>query len=337
MLNYEEFTSYVECNIKDVLPDEFFNATVTLSDIQKNNGLELKALIIKTESKNITPTIYLDSCYKDYRDGMELDSVLNSLAETFQKLYEQTPDLHHITDGFRDFGKVKEKLFVAVVNTDKNQSFLQGVPHKEIEDLSLIYKVRVDGVSSDNIGTITVKNEHLLEWGVSKEELHEAAMENSKVIAPAVIKTLNDVVKEMMLADGMPEEVVETMIPEIPTENMMYVITNEQKISGASAMFYSDALEKVAATVENDLYVLPSSIHECIAVSVDTGTKEDLAAMVREVNGNVVDVVEQLSDNVYKYDKDAKTLTLASEQKERELIQEPESPTMQNNVRRKSR
>ena len=76
-------------------------------------------------------------------------------------------------------------------------------------------------------------------------------------------------------------------------------------------MFYEDALSELSKKVGTDLYILPSSVHEVIAVSTDMGTPETLSEMVREVNGTQVSEEEQLSDHVYRFDAAKKTLSLA--------------------------
>ena len=47
--------------------------------------------------------------------------------------------------------------------------------------------------------------------------------------------------------------------------------------------------------LESDLYILPSSVHEVIAVSSDMGSPEMLAQMVVEVNMQEVSLDERLS------------------------------------------
>ena len=98
----------------------------------------------------------------------------------------------------------------------------------------------------------------------------------------------------------------------MPPENQMYVISNSNSVNGASAIFYSDALAELSDRLGGvDLFVLPSSVHEVIAVSTDMGTPEMLAQMVQEVNGTQVSLEEQLSDHVYKFDAKTRELALA--------------------------
>ena len=189
---------------------------------------------------------------------------------------------------------------------------LKNTPHTEKEDLSFIYKVMIGESSADGVATITIKEEHMAVWGVTVEDLHSLAMKNSQEKLPAKVQSMNDIMLEMLGRDGLPEEVVEAMIMNMPPENQMYVISNSNSVNGASAIFYSDALAELSDRLGGvDLFVLPSSVHEVIAVSTDMGTPEMLAQMVQEVNGTQVSLEEQLSDHVYKFDAKTRELALA--------------------------
>jgi hypothetical protein len=124
---------------------------------------------------------------------------------------------------------------------------------------------------------------------------------------------MNDVMREMFEKDGMPAEIAEMMIGEMPPEQQMYVISNEKGINGAISMLYEDKLHTLAAELESDLYIMPSSIHEVIAVSANMGDPNELASMVAEVNMDQVSLQERLSNQVYHYDKDLRKLTLATD------------------------
>ena len=52
---------------------------------------------------------------------------------------------------------------------------------------------------------------------MSEEELFKAAAENTRRILPPVIKDMNSIMREMFIKDGMPEEIAEMMIGEIPS------------------------------------------------------------------------------------------------------------------------
>ena len=160
----------------------------------------------------------------------------------------------------------------------------------------------------------TVINNNLAKsLGMGEEELFKAAAENTRRILPPAVRSMNEVMREMFLADGMPPSMADLMIGEMPPQETLWIISNDRGISGAVSMLYEDKLHKLAENVESDLYILPSSVHEVIAVSVEMGEPEELAQMVAEINMDQVSLEERLSNQVYHYDKDLRKITLATD------------------------
>ena len=310
MFNFEDFCDYVQMSIKDHLPVEQQNAKVTINNVMKNNGLTLHGVVVHPEGQCVAPTIYLEGFFKQYEEGADLDSVMDKIAGTISEHLNTPEEFSDVAQMYSNYDAVKDKIVMAVVNTAKNRELLSQVPHTEREDLSLIYKVVV-GTDADGIGSITIRNEHMEQWGVTVDEIHEMAMKNTKEILPVTVQTMTEVMREMFGSDGMPEEMAEMMFSDMPLNQQMFIISNKSKVNGAASMFYEDTLSELADKIGTSLYILPSSVHEVIAVSTDMGTPEALAGMVREVNGGQVAPEEQLSDHVYKFDAKAKIISLA--------------------------
>ena len=310
MFNFEDFCDYVQMSIKDHLPVEQQDAKVTINNVMKNNGLTLHGVVVHPEGQCVAPTIYLEGFFKQYEEGADLDSVMDKIAGTISEHLNTPEEFSDVAQMYSNYDAVKDKIVMAVVNTAKNRELLSQVPDTEREDLSLIYKVVV-GTGADGIGSITIRNEHMEQWGVTVDEIHEMAMKNTKEILPVTVQTMTEVMREMFGSDGMPEEMAEMMFSDMPLNQQMFIISNKSKVNGAASMFYEDTLSELADKIGTSLYILPSSVHEVIAVSTDMGTPEALAGMVREVNGGQVAPEEQLSDHVYKFDAKAKIISLA--------------------------
>ena len=310
MLNFEEFQDYTKRVLKDHLPEELSGVIIRTNDVTKNNGLVLHGVTVQPEGSNIAPTIYLDGYYKNYLDGEKLDDVIDRIAMVARDNVNAPSGLGDIAKTFMNFENVKDKIIMVAVNTEKNRDMLAGMPHQNREDLSLIYKVAL-GNDEMGMATIAIKNEHMEAWGTTPEEIHNLAMENSKELLPATVQSMNEIMREMFGREGMPDDMAELMFEEMPMNQQMYVISNESKINGAAAMFYEDTLSGLAEQMGTDLFILPSSVHEIIAVSTDMGDPESLAQMVQEVNGGQVSPEEQLSDHVYRYDAATRSISLA--------------------------
>ena len=97
----------------------------------------------------------------------------------------------------------------------------------------------------------------------------------------------------------------------------MIVITNQLGVNGAAAFFYPDSMDKISEQLGGNFFMLPSSIHEVIAVPTGDKDYRDLESMVKQINMMQVAKEEQLSDHVYHYDAKEKIFELASKHDER--------------------
>lgn len=192
------------------------------------------------------------------------------------------------------FEHIKDKLFIRVYGVGINEEDFSFLPNTKINNLAITYSVLLDKVTDDSaIKSITFTNELLDKYGVSKEELHKAAMENSEKIFPAKYYKMNDLVP-------------------------FKVLTNEMGCLGAAALFYPNQMEKIAASLGGNYFVLPSSIHEVLILPDDGNLNYmELEQMVKEVNETTVDRKDQLSNNVYYYDSKEQLFELASEYENR--------------------
>ena len=275
----------------------------------KNNGLKLQGITVLPEGENIAPTIYLESFYDKYEDGESLHCLMEQIAEV-ANANVRPQGLETIGQDLRNFDFVKDKIVMIAVNREKNEELLKEIPHTYREDLAIIYKVIVD-MDDHEFSTVTIRNEYMNHWDVSVDMIHELAMKNTKELLPVTVQSMSEVVREMFERDGLDPELCDVAFNKQSMEEQMFVISNKLKINGAASVFYEDVLSDLAERIGTDLYILPSSVHECIAVSVNTATAEELAEMVQSVNECEVEEAQQLSDHVYYFDAKSKTLSLA--------------------------
>ncbi len=134
-------------------------------------------------------------------------------------------------------------------------------------------------------------------YGKTKEELLQAALETNNYNTFSMM----DITIKSLIEDGVPDEIIE-QIKE--ASNDQIVITNMDKTFGASAIYRKDLLKEIADKFESDLYIIPSSIHELIVMPINDISRENMDAMVNDVNENEVDPTERLSNHIYIFRRD---------------------------------
>lgn len=298
MMNYEVFKKFTEEKINCFLGDEFKGMEVIVRPFNKINCTWDGISIINPNSdKCASPIMYLNDLYKQYEKTGDLEGTIKTAANAIKNAIKKG---NKLTEKL-DLTKAKENIIFQLINTEKNKNLLSGVPHRQFLDLSIIYRWLVDE-DAEGISSVVIHDSLAEELGLSEEKLFELALDNTKRIMTPTVRTMWEV---LFGAKGMPE-----MIEKIPEDNQMYIISNTKNINGAGSILYEEKLHELAEKIGTDLYILPSSVHEVIAVSAELGTHEALSEMVRTVNGTEVSEEEQLSDHVYFYDKEKRQVSM---------------------------
>lgn len=308
MMNYEIFKEVVAEKFMEYMPEQYQGMRLRVEPVNKvNKVLDGITLVGSGAGRSVSPTLYINHMYEHYLETENLQEVLQSAARRMDMAFKEMPEVGDV-----NLEGAKDNIVFQVINTLQNEDMLRDMPHREFQDLSIIYRwvVKVD---ENGIQSSAIRNNLAEQLGMNEEQLFKCAVENTRRIFPPTVKSMNDVIREMFISDGMPAEVAGMMIGEMPEDKMMWVISNDRGINGAGSMLYEDNLHKLAMKLETDLYILPSSVHECIAVSTNVGDPYELAEMVSEINMGQVALEDRLSNQVYHYDKDARRLTLATD------------------------
>lgn len=271
--------------------------TVELREIRKNNGVLLHGMMILSKSRNVAPTIYLDSFWEAYETGTSLSAVVGRLLAIYR---EDTPGQSIDIEFFRSYEAVRDRICYRLIGRKGNEALLEEIPHIEFLDLAICFYYAYCGKELGE-GTILIHNSHMNMWEACTSELLSLAQSNTPRLFPWECSSMEDILSELTGGDiwdepSASEESIGCRIP-------MKVLSNTKKLHGAACILYPDVLEKIAAAEQSSLYVIPSSIHEVILLTDKGNSSPDaLRDMIVEVNGTQVAPEEILSDNLYYYD-----------------------------------
>ena len=201
-----------------------------------------------------------------------------------------------------DYGWVRERLTLRLQRWEKNQDRLRKLVHRPFHEFAITSHVQLGSYGgSEAWAGITKMN--LLNLGISEEQLFTDALRSACKRMPAKVMPIMEVLSELAGIDG--SGIAESGPAEIT------VITNEASLYGASAILYPGVVEGIADEKQADLILLPSSVHEWLCMSAESGLRPaDLAEMVRTVNRDVVSPGEVLSDHLYYYDRGRKEIRM---------------------------
>lgn len=151
----------------------------------------------------------------------------------------------------------------------------------------------------NNTNASYMVNDKLLEgWNITADVLRETAKQNT--IKATIINPIEEAIG------------IETMEDSVGT----LVITNNGAYHGAGAFIYEDFISELLGKYNTDFYILPSSIHEVLAIpkiktdEVMSDAENVLREMVREVNTTEVSDKDKLSYSLYFYDNATKKISI---------------------------
>lgn len=296
MLSYQEFKDTIRTHILEYMPNEQ-DSSVIINEVKKNNGITLDGLMVRKPEETISPTVYLERYYEDYKNGMSVENCMHKIAVTIDNAKEQA----HVFDVERllNYEEMKSNIYISVVNYQNNQELLSQVPYEHKGDLAVVVRALASQTPNEN-ASFLIKSDMLKHYGISQEQLLADAYANSPELMPSDFMSMQDVLQEMMC------ENVEDIMPEdVP----MYVLTNNCKNGGASTMFYPGVMDMIHDKI-GDFTIIPSSIHEVIIVPSDTAIAESkvLEAMIGDVNATCVDAREFLANKPLTYDSVTKEI-----------------------------
>lgn len=277
---------------------------VNVKDVGKANGMSYRGIEIADQQSGMGVTINMDKHYQMYLDGKSLDEIADMVQHQALNAFENKPDVD--VNRVKNYESLCSNVMMEAVSREKNAEYLQNVPHFDMADLSIIYRVNVSGSREHGLGVVTVDNKLLDSMGISQDQFQKDILDRALNGEPPILKSLTDVIGGVFGID--------TSEP----DGGLFLATNSEALYGASVIAIPGFLDQAAEKLGGSFYILPSSIHEVLLLRNDQEMDvQELEDMVQNVNESIVSPEEQLSDRVYHYDAQEKVFELASDYEQR--------------------
>lgn len=321
-MNYKEFLETITQNLHRTLGDSY---QIDVCPLSKNNGVILDGLRIHRDGQIFVPTIYLNMYFDAYENhSMNMEEILSDILGLYQCA---APPCCLSEESIKDFESLKSRVMYRMIHTESNQELLKGLPSIRFLDLSVVFFLYLDENAAGQL-TALIRKEHLRQWKVGVSDLWKLARVNTPAAYPPVVQSMTELLGGLGKRTGV--DIPELNIPERnihegnlaeadPSENEdplpLYVITNSSGLYGAACMLYPNVLDDLASRLNQDLLILPSSIHEVLALPANTPVSlMELRAMISAINQVEVPPEDRLSDQIYFYQKDDGMLDLLPEE-----------------------
>ena len=295
-MEFETFKKELLDHLRQILGEE---KKICFQSVEKNNGIREEAVVILEEGARIAPTIYLREFFENWKWGRE------TMEEISRKILLQNAcqekEVDFSLDSFENYEKARGQVYFKLINYEMNKVLLTKIPYISYLDLAVVFYYRLEKGKFQG-ATMLIHNCNLDAWKIDSRQLLEDAVINTSRKLPYSFQGMDALIREL---SGDEEQELYT------GEEIMYVLSNQEKCFGEAALLYPHLLSHISKIFRKNFYVLPSSVHECILVP-DQGqySRIELTRMVREVNQTQVEADEILSDQVYYYDRQEEKLMM---------------------------
>ena len=325
MVDYNVFMQVLKEKLLDYMPMDFKGYSAGIRREMDVNGVAdiLTVAPPGEQEMYMIPEMKVGDLYEIYRCNDDLAEILAYAGENYAKEYG---DNMKVRDSIME-GKADDYVVMKLINTAANEEMLKDMPHREFHDLSVVYQwmVSVDMVFDR---FVTINNNVAGMLGITEQELFEAGSRNTRKAKPPTIETLASVCgaagMDFPAEPGCSAEYLNSL-PKQVKEETMWLISNTSHNGGAASMLYEDVLHNLADFLGDDLYIMPVSVNEVIAVPVGGEEREYLSEMLAESNSCLTRVCDRLSNDIYMYDRKIREVKMATDVKDKRLTK-PELP-----------
>lgn len=297
-MDYREFL----CEVKEQIQMEMGTGyEVAIRKVTKNNGVMLDGLSVNRKAENLAPVVYLNSYYEQLGNHMTLSEIIDDILLIYKKFMKGPM---RTAEDLSDFGYLRDKVVFKLIQADSNRELLVDTPNVAFLDMAIVFYLLLDQSEMGHM-TALIHNSHLGVWNTTEEELYRLAKINTPKLLPAKIKTMKEVMYEMLMeqfGELSETDIIGEVLEDMPDKLPLYVLTNQCGTCGAGCILYEGCLEEFAKEKEADIIILPSSIHE-VLLTIDRGDLdyEELEEMVKQINNAEVPVEDVLSNRIYRY------------------------------------
>lgn len=291
--NYELFIEQLTNGIHNF-------ADIPLENIEFTNkeGDRLNITFAEHDDADEVCSVHVDELYTAYQDGAKLNAIINYISNDV--LHAKNNNIYDKTKTLMNYDTAKNRLFVRLLNCDRNADVLKNVVHKTLGDIALTVCAIVDDNREDLISTKILKF-MVKKWGKTETDIFNEALENTYRATPPRIYKLEEMIfNREYTGDSFMESCDEDVISK---DGMGNCLSTTIKTNGAVAVFLPGVAEHLAELLNSDFYMAFTSIHKVMIHNAKKVDPEDLKSVLTDTIRETVPEEDYLTSRIYKYNR----------------------------------
>ena len=261
-----------------------------------------RLLLKKQQSNGIMEVcaLYVEDLYKEYQNGWGMGQIIQEILNRLDAISKS--ECFQRSKNLDDYEKMKDELFIRLLNIEENQEELQECIYRTIGDIALVLYARM-GELNGSSASIKIKRHMLDKWGKDSQEIFDEALINTYFISPPRIYCW-----EKLIFD-----------PEYEGENFMDLMCDYQikkdalgnclsttlRTNGAVAVFLPGVAQRIGQLMGCGFYMVFTSIHEVMIHSERNADPEELKQILEDTVRETTPPEDFLTYQIYHYDVDS--------------------------------
>lgn len=292
--NYELFIEQLTNGIHNI-------TDIPLENIKFTNkeGDRLNITFAEHDDAYEVCSVRVEELYVAYQNGIRLNTIVDYICSDV--LHAKSIYVYDKTKELMDYDTAKSRLFVRLINYDRNADILRDVVHKTLGDIVFTVYAIVDENEFGIVSTKVLKS-MVKKWDKNEDDIFNEAIKNTYYLTPPRIYKWEGVLCDKSYAGEsfMNDE----DICDLDKSFSGNTLSTTRKTNGAIAVFLPGVAEKISELLDSDFYMVFTSIHEVMIHSTGSGVDpKDLKLVLQDTLREVTPSSDYLTEKIYKYNR----------------------------------
>ena len=292
--NYELFIGQLTNTIYETTDIPLEN----IKFVKKDGGDLLNIIFAEHDDAYEVCSVHVEELYVAYQNGIRLNTIVDYICSDV--LHAKSIYVYDKTKELMDYDTAKSRLFVRLINYDRNADILRDVVHKTLGDIVFTVYAIVDENEFGIVSTKVLKS-MVKKWDKNEDDIFNEAIKNTYYLTPPRIYKWEGVLCDESYAGEsfMNDEDICNLDKSFNGN----ILSTTRKTNGAVAVFLPGVAEKIAELLDSDFYMVFTSIHEVMIHNAKKVDPEDLKSVLTDTIRETVPEEDYLTSRIYKYNR----------------------------------
>lgn len=244
-------------------------------------------------------SVHVEELYVAYQNGIRLNTIVDYICSDV--LHAKSIYVYDKTKELMDYDTAKSRLFVRLINYDRNADILRDVVHKTLGDIVFTVYAIVDENEFGIVSTKVLKS-MVKKWDKNEDDIFNEAIKNTyRATPPRIYKWEGILCDESYAGESFMND---EDICDLDKSFSGNILSTTRKTNGAVAVFLPGVAEKISELLDSDFYMVFTSIHEVMIHSTGSGVDlKDLKLVLQDTLREATPSSDYLTEKIYKYNR----------------------------------